>query len=168
VTRRLEVPRSAVVADGDDAGRRALGRDELARHLGAAPRARDECVLRLAGETDLRLGEVIGLLFDDLDLPNRRITVRRSVWQRAGRSLPDATREKPERIAKPPKGGRARIIAISAALSDALSRWYEEAVLTLGHAADGPCFLGRAADYVYTSCIPNDADPHHERGRAHG
>lgn len=153
VSRRPKLPKVVVGAE-DSRAARALAQDDLERLFAASTTVRNECILRLAGETGLRLGEVIGLHFDDLDLPARRITVRRSVWQRAGRLQEDGSRGRPDRIAKAPKSGRSRRVAISAALATALSAWYEEAVLTLGHAAAGPVFPGRKGGYSDTSPFP--------------
>jgi CelD/BcsL family acetyltransferase involved in cellulose biosynthesis len=57
-------------------------------------------MLRTAAEVGLRRGEVIGLRWTDLDLPARRITFRRSVWQARGKTR--------ERIIGRPRGGKER------------------------------------------------------------
>ena len=63
-----------------------------------------ETMFRAAGEAGLRRGEVIGLKWPDVNLPARRLEVRRGVWQEreaGGRKIEKST-----------KGWRARRVAI--------------------------------------------------------
>lgn len=117
---------------------RVLTLDQL-RHLadaGACNRAH-ATLIRVAGEAGLRRGELIGLRWTDLDLPARRVTVRRSVWQERGGSRRGIKSEKPT------KGRRRRSVAISADLARALADHYAEAVVERGAAADGYVWPGR-------------------------
>lgn len=103
---------------------------------GATSRAQ-ATLIRVAGEAGLRRGELIGLRWPDLDLPNRRINVRRSVWQH--RNGP----RKGEKIEKPTKGRRRRSVAVSESLSRLLADFYAEAVVEHGVSAEGFVWPGR-------------------------
>ena len=59
----------------------------------------------LGGDAGLRRGELIGLRWCDVDLKRRQITVRQAAWQG---------------VVDVPKGGRERIVEMTAALYDAL------------------------------------------------
>lgn len=81
--------------------------DEWRRFLDVAAREGDgllEAAL-LAGDAGLRLGEVLGLRWEDLDLVAQRLMVTRQI--RKG-------------VEGPPKGGRRRSVPMTAALTSAL------------------------------------------------
>ena len=101
---------------------RVLDPAELERLLAACRTAREEVVVRLAVESGLRSGEVRGLRWPDVALPALRLHVRRSVWRD---------------VVKVPKGRRARRVAMTPALADALARLYRDHVVDRGLAADG-------------------------------
>jgi integrase len=129
-----------------------LDEGELARLFSiGATGARVETMLRAAAEGCLRRGEVIGLRWADVDLVARRLQIRRSVWQRAGRTGP-------EQVVKTTKGRRNRQVAISPTFAQRLSDWYAESVVHGGPEADGYVWPGR------------DGRPMHNRspGRALG
>jgi integrase len=118
---------------------RVLGAPELRALYAATDRARVETMLRVAGEAGLRLGEVVGLRWPDVDLAGCRVTVERSVWQEAGRAgWP------PTRIVKRPKSGRSRRVAISAEFAARLADWYARSVVEGGADATGYVWPGRA------------------------
>ncbi len=80
--------------------------------LRACLRIEHETIVRVAVESGLRRGEIAGLLWTDIDLPARRINVRRAVTQpaRAGK------------IERRPKMGKSGRVAISDELASALER----------------------------------------------
>ncbi len=132
----LRLPKAPT--DRGTAAARVLDAEQLASVFAGTKRARVETMLRIAGEAGLRLGEVIGLRWPDLDLAARRVTVARSVWQEAGREG-----AAPRRIVGTPKSGRARRVAISAGLAARLGDWYALAVVEGGAAADGYVWPGK-------------------------
>ncbi|MGD9570766.1 MAG: tyrosine-type recombinase/integrase [Thermoleophilia bacterium] len=121
------------------AAERVLTAEQLELLVSATRRARVETMIRAAGEGGLRLGEVIGLRWPDVDLPNRRLTIARSVWQEAARG-----NEPLRRIVGPPKSGRERRVAISSSLAARLGEWYAESVVEGGAPADGYVWPARA------------------------
>jgi integrase len=80
--------------------------DELEGLLdGAAMEPAFRAAILVGAEAGLRMGEIIGLEWDDVDFRNRTLTVMRSEWQgHVG----------------PPKGGRARTIPLTERLAEAL------------------------------------------------
>jgi integrase len=94
-----------------------------------------ETMFRAAGEAGLRRGEVIGLKWPDVNLPERRLEVRRGVWQereRGGR-----------RIEKSTKGRRARRVAITETFAGRLADLYAQSVVERGADAGGQVWPGR-------------------------
>jgi integrase len=118
---------------------RVLDAQQLQLLIAATRRARVETMIRVAAEGGLRLGEVIGLRWADIDLPARRITVARSVWQETARDGQPL-----RRIVGPPKSGRERRVAITANLAARLGDWFAESVVEGGAAADGYVWPARA------------------------
>jgi integrase len=121
-----------------EAATRVLDREQLARLLAACTSTWTEVMVRLSAEAGLRLGEVIGLRWGDVDLRAREVTVARSVWQEAGQ---DGAR--PTRHVKAPKSGQARDVAVSTALAGRLADLYAEAVVEGGQDAAAWVFPGR-------------------------
>jgi integrase len=80
--------------------------DELEGLLdGAGVEPTFRAAILVGAEAGLRMGEIIGLEWDDVDFRNRTLTVMRSEWQgHVG----------------PPKGGRARTIPLTERLAEAL------------------------------------------------
>ena len=117
---------------GSRRAEKVLDPTQLAALFAGTRRIHLESMLRMAGEAGLRLGEVIGLRWPDVDLASRRVLVARSVWQEAGRDG-----NPPRRIVGSPKSGRARRVAISAGLANRLARWYATAVVEGGASAEG-------------------------------
>lgn len=76
----------------------------------------------------MRSGEVRGLRWPDLDLPARRLTVRRALWRK---------------IVKQPKSNRSRRIAITPELATALGELYEAEIVARGRDASGYVLVGR-------------------------
>jgi integrase len=112
---------------------RVLDRDELVRLIRACATLRIETLVRVGAEAGLRRGEVIGLRWDDVDLPARRLTVRRNIVQvRAAHRLERTT-----------KGRRSRRVAISTGLAGRLGDWFAESVGGGGASATGPVWPGR-------------------------
>jgi integrase len=81
--------------------------DEWRRFLDAAARAGDGMLVAtlLAGDAGLRLGEVLGLRWEDVDLVAQRLMVTRQIRRRVEGS---------------PKGGRRRSVPMTASLLSAL------------------------------------------------
>jgi len=107
----------------------------------AAGSTRTEVIVRVSAECGLRLGEVVGLRWPDIDLQAQRITVARSVWQEPGRNG-----SPPIRHVKRPKSGDAKTIAMGSSLSARMAEWYAEGVIGSGAQADGFVFPGRGGD----------------------
>jgi|SRR5919109_2462179 integrase len=61
--------------------------DELMRLFEAARGTRMYALFVVLGTTGMRLGEVLGLKWDDIDLPGRRLVVRRALQRLAGRGM---------------------------------------------------------------------------------
>jgi integrase len=122
------------------AAERVLTAEQLQALLAATSRVRVETMLRAAGEAGLRLGEVVGLRWPDVDLAARRIVVQRSVWQEAGRDGAP-----PRRIVRAPKGGRSRRVAIAPTFARRLGAWYAQGVVEGGAEAQGYVWPGRAS-----------------------
>ncbi len=59
----------------------------------------------LGGEAGLRVGEIVGLEWSDIDLKRGTLTVNRSVWRG---------------MVTPPKGGRSRMVPLATRLHEAL------------------------------------------------
>ena len=93
---------------------------------------RAETILRAAAEAGLRRGEIIGLRWPDIDLGQRRIEIRRSVWQTNSR-----------KGEKPTKGRRTRRVAISETFAERLTAWRAESVGRLGADMTGFVWPGR-------------------------
>lgn len=144
---RLRLPRE------HEADRRAVERvlapDQLSLLFSSATTLRTETMLRAAGEAGLRRGEVAGLRWPDVLLPDRRVEVRRAIVQErrtAGRAM--------RKIDGPPKGGRARRVAISRLFAERLGDFYAESVVEGGSDAAGFVWPGR------------DGGPMHDRSLA--
>ncbi len=113
---RLRLP--AMATHEEQGSERVLNERQL-RHLleVGATTLRTETILRAAAEAGLRRGEIIGLRWPDIDLGQRRIEVRRSVWQTSSR-----------KGEKPTKGRRTRRVAISETFAERLTAWRAESV----------------------------------------
>lgn len=84
--------------------------DEYARLVQAADaiHLRTLVVVLLGGDAGLRRGEMMALRWCDVDLVRRQLQIQQSVWQ----GTTDT-----------PKGGRGRIVPVTAALASALQRY---------------------------------------------
>lgn len=133
----LRLPGSRDGSPSRTGPRRVLAMAELDRLLAACTAVRTECMVRVSAEAGLRRGEVVGLRWGDLDLPGRRLTVARSVWQEAGRDGAP-----PVRHVKPPKSGRVKVVAISLGLAERLGDLYATSVIEAGADAAGYVFPG--------------------------
>ncbi len=101
--------------------------------LAKAGSLRGETMLRCACEAGLRKGEIIALRWSDVLLLERRLRISGSVWQgKAGK-----------RITHAPKSGKARRVAIGAALAGLLEAYYREAVIEGGAPEDGYVWPGK-------------------------
>lgn len=132
----LRLPRQA---GATTASERVLTADQLNTLLAATGRLSIETMLRAGGEAGLRLGEVVGLRWPDVNLAERRIVVQRSIWQEAGRAGGP-----PRRVIRIPKGGRARRVAIAPTFARRLANWYSESVVGGGAGAEGSVWPGRS------------------------
>jgi threonine/homoserine/homoserine lactone efflux protein len=101
--------------------------DEVELLLAHAGTLRDRSILRTAVEAGLRRGELLGLRWSSVRLPERRLISERAVWQAPGG----------ERVEQLPKGGREHRAAISADLAAELAAWYAESVVAAGGMATG-------------------------------
>ena len=84
--------------------------EEYRRLVAAAEKIdlRTLVVVLLGGDAGLRRGEIIGLRWCDVDFARRQLQIRQAVW---------------ERTVDTPKGGRPRIVPMTAALAGALQRF---------------------------------------------
>ena len=133
---RLTLP--APDTEREQAVERVLDAEQLRRLFAAAGALRTETMLRAAGEAGLRRGEISGLRWPDVDLVDRRLSIRRSIVQE--RASADTPLNKVE---KTTKGRRARRVAITSSFAARLGDWYAEAVVAGGATADGHVWPGR-------------------------
>ena len=97
---------------------RVLTEEQLQRLFTDGPgNLRIATMLRAAAESGLRRGEIIGLRWGEVQLVERRIEVRRSVWHVDG-NVGEKTA----------KGRRSRKVAISEATAALFGDWYTESV----------------------------------------
>lgn len=130
---------------------RVLDHDQLEALITAASCLRVETLIRAAAEAGLRKGEVIGLRWGDVLMEERRLEVRRAVWQEhPGAGLPA------RKIAKSTKGGRARRVAITTAFAARLAEWFQESVIATGADALGYIWPGTRGEPM-DDCAPNHA-----------
>jgi len=73
---------------------RTLNREQLIRYLGAAGRTQHPAILRLLAVTGMRLGEALGLKWEDVDFDRGTVTVRRGIDTRRSRSKPEGDETK--------------------------------------------------------------------------
>lgn len=125
---RVRVPEPPAAAGRLRPVERVLAPAELERLLAACETPREEVIVRLAAESGLRSGEVRELRWPDVELAALRVQVRRSAWRK---------------VVKIPKGRRARRVAITPELGEALSRLYRETVIERGDSAEGYVIAGR-------------------------
>ena len=124
----IELPPTPADPDAPPPAERVLAPDQQMKLLDACETPREEALTQLAAESGLRSGEVRGLRWPDLDLPARRVRVRRSIWRN---------------VVKVPKGKRPRRVAITPACAETLGRLYEQEVVECGRPAEGFVFTGR-------------------------
>ena len=140
---RVRVPEPPAAPGVIAPAERVLSAAELERlYAATADDVREEVMLRLGGDSGLRSGEVRGLAWPDVDLAARRLHVRRSIWRR-----------EPARV---PKGRRARRVAISPQLAEALSRLYALEVVSRGRDATGFVLVGRDGSSAVSTNYPLD------------
>jgi integrase len=135
----VAVPEPPADPDAPPPVERVLDVDELAPLHEACESPREEVIVRLAVETGLRSGEVRGLRWPDVDLAARRLHVRRAVWRR---------------VVKQPKGKRARRVAITHVLAEALATLYAAEVVGRGADASGYVLTGRDGSSVIGADTP--------------
>jgi integrase len=115
---------------------RVIGREQLQTLLtDGALTLSAETMFRAAGEAGLRRGEVIGLRWPDVNFADRRLEVKRSVWQERE---PGG-----QQVEKSTKGRRTRRVAISEGFAISLADWYAESILDAGGNENGPVWPGR-------------------------
>jgi integrase len=143
----LKVPNTTI--DERPAITRVLDRTQLETLVAAASGLRIATILRTAGEAGLRKGEVIGLRWPDVVIAERRIEVKRAVWQEhPGKGQPAI------KLEKPTKSGKARRVAISSRLAEDLAAWYSDSVATGGADPNGYVWPGKAGQAM-DDCAPN-------------
>jgi len=125
--------------------RRVLRLEQIAALIEAAQLSRSpvdalrlELMVRMSAECGLRLGEVVGLRWGDVELAERRVNVRRAIYQPPGRNG-----ERPVRVEKPPKAGRAATVALTSGLARLLGEWFSLSVVETGANASGYVFPAR-------------------------
>lgn len=96
-----------------ESGGNTLTAAEARGLLAAARGDRWEAIYVLALRTGMRQGELLGLRWEDVDLPRRCLSVRRSLSPAGGMHL------------KAPKSNRSRLIGLSEAAVDALQRRHD-------------------------------------------
>lgn len=117
----------------DQVAERVLTEAQLATLFRDGPGTlRIATLLRAAAEGGLRRGEIIGLRRADVDVPARRIQVRRSVWHVDGQVGE-----------KSAKGRRSRVVAISDATAQLFAAWHAESVIHGGADPRGYVWPGR-------------------------
>jgi integrase len=132
-----------------------LDEAQLARLLDVASSLGVETMFRAAAEAGLRRAEVLGLRWTDVRLDERRIEVRRTIWQeRPGDGSPPIKREQPT------KAGRARRVAISAGFAQRLEEWCSKSVTHGGADREGYVWPGRDGGPM------NECSPGQVLGRA--
>jgi integrase len=94
-------------------------------------------------EAGLRRGELLGLRWSSVRVPQRRLIIERAVWPAPGG----------ERVEQLPKGGREHRAAISADLADELAAWHAESVVAAGAAATGLVWPGREGRPLAVSSV---------------
>lgn len=101
--------------------------------LAAASDLRTETLILAGLDGALRRGEIIGLRWPNVRLPERRFVLSEAIWQGATT----------ERVVQTPKSGSGRRAAMSARLCDRLAAYYQEQVIEGGFPADGLVWPGR-------------------------
>jgi integrase len=101
--------------------------------LAACTKDRERVLVLLGLDGGLRIGEIRGLRWTDIDFEARRIRVERAVWQGKGA----------ERHVKAPKSDRRRRVSITPRLSAALSALYAADVVERGGDAASWILPGR-------------------------
>ena len=140
---RLRLP--APETHAHPAAERVLDHDGLAQLIRACKTLRVGTMVRVLAEAGLRRGEIIGLRWPDIDLQNRRLHVRRTVYQVRG-----------ERGERTTKGRRSRKVAITEDLSTQLAEWYIESVVEEGGDAAGYVWPGKGGGPM-NAHTPNQA-----------
>ncbi|HXF71949.1 MAG TPA: site-specific integrase [Actinomycetota bacterium] len=132
----------------DSVERPAWTAEEVRRFLAATEGDRLGPIWRLALATGLRRGELLGLWWDDLDLEQREVRVRRQVTTRvAGKEGPRL------RLRETTKGRRERLVRFDLATAAALHTWrarQAEERLAFGPAWRAHGGLGVEAAWVVT------------------
>lgn len=113
----------------------ALTPDQLGALIDKCENLRDETLIRVASEAGLRRGELAGLRWSDVDLDARRINVNVAIWQD----------KKVGKIAKAPKSGAARRVAISPETAERLRHYRREQSASIGAIPSGPVWPGRGS-----------------------
>lgn len=135
------VPRNVAGRDYVDAPRvpdaepEAFSIDEVERLVRAAAGDVAEVPIRVSLGTGIRQGELLGLAWEDLDLPGRRLHVRRELVRRGGRYYRDELKT----------GSRSRrVLPLAAELVEVL-RTHEARIRDAGLVpiATGPVFVSR-------------------------
>jgi integrase len=112
----------------------ALNRSQLQRLLDVTAGSRWHVLWVLLGTTGLRLGEALGLKWDDVDLAERRLVVRRTLQRYPGRGL----------VFAPPKTEKSRrTIHLSEAARQSLLR----------HCQSEPDRRARAEDWMKSGLV---------------
>lgn len=76
---RIALPRPALTEDEDDDQVKALDQDQLRKLIGATPEGPHRLLVTLIAETGLRISEVAGLRWQNIDTKARRLSVRQRV-----------------------------------------------------------------------------------------
>lgn len=113
---------------------RVLNREELTRLIEACRNLYEETIVRAAAEGGLRRGEITGLTWPDVRLDERRLLIRRQVYQ-------DSRVGKIEKTTK----GQVGRVAISPTFADLLGEHYQQSVVTGGADPLGWVWPGRKA-----------------------
>lgn len=113
----------------------ALTNAQLSTLVTACSNLRDETLVRVAAEAGLRRGELAGLRWSDIDLDAQRINVNLAIWQD----------KKVGKIAKAPKTGAARRVAVSRETVERLREYRAEQAARFGSIPSGPVWPGRGS-----------------------
>jgi integrase len=134
----LRLPRFNGERPARSGARRVLPAAQLRRLLAGYTSTRAEVMVQMSAQAGLRVGEVIGPRWGNIDLAACRVTVARAIWQEPGRDGAPPTHH-----VKAPKSGSTKVVAVSPALARRLGDLYAEDVVEAGAAADGYVFPGR-------------------------
>ncbi len=121
--------------------------EDYARLVEAASKigTRERVVVLLGGDAGLRVGEMVGLRWCDVDFRRGQLRIEQAAWKRSRKEAERANGE--EWSVDTPKSGKGRIVPMTKALRDALQQHRHlrgERVLTLEDGSPAPGWMIRS------------------------